>query len=133
MDTIRFFVKENALSAVRSITIPFLLLVSIAFVVAYSLAYPSYLEYKERSTEDPPWSAEINFTFRSRAEVDELNSVLAGMYPDAKIVDSCMSESLVSGDSKALDDAANVSLKLVPTRLLNQPDRRVFPADVYVQ
>ncbi len=132
MDTIRFFVKENALSAVRSITIPFLLLVSIAFVVAYSLAYPSYLEYKERSTEDPPWSAEINFTFRSRAEVDELNSVLAGMYPDAKIVDSCMSESLVSGDSKALDDAANVSLKLVPTRLLNQPDRRVFPADVYV-
>lgn len=132
MNTIRFFVKENALSAVRSITIPFLLLVSIAFIVAYSLAYPSYLEYKERSTEDPPWSAEINFTFRSRAEVDELNSVLAGMYPGAKIVDSCMSESLVSGDSRVLDDAASVSLKLVSARLLNQPDRQVFPVDVYV-
>lgn len=132
MNTIRFFVRENALSAARSITIPFLLFVSIAFIVTYSLAYPSYLEYKERSTETPPWSAEINFAFRSRAEVDELSSTLEDMYPGSKIVDSCMSESLVSVDSEALCDAASTPLKLVPTRLLNQPDRQVFPADVYV-
>ena len=126
MNTIRFFVRENALSAARSITIPFLLFVSIAFIVTYSLAYPSYLEYKERSTETPPWSAEINFAFRSRAEVDELSSTLEEMYPGSKIVDSCMSESLVSVDSEALRDAASTPLKLVPTRLLNQPDRQVF-------
>lgn len=127
-----FFLQENLRSVGKSAAIPLVLLVAIAIITTYSLAYPSYLSFKERSTESPPWSAEVNFTSRNRAAVDELVEELSDVFGQAEIVDSCRSESLITTDGRVLRDASDVFLELVTAFLLNQPGKEVYPVDVYV-
>ena len=127
-----FSLRENFRLIGQSVTVFLIILIATVVFATYSLAYPSYLSFKERSTESPPWSAEVNFTSRSRAAVDELSRELSGAFGQAKTTDSCKTESLVTTNRRALQDASGVHLELVQTFLLNQPDKMVYPIDVYI-
>lgn len=132
MQAFLFCLRENFRSIWRSITVPLILLIAIAFIVTYSLAYPSYLSFKERSTESPPWSAEVDFTSRDRAAVDELAVELSETFDQAKTVDSCRAEGFITTNKRVMNNASGVSLELVSTSLLNQPSKTIYPIDVYV-
>lgn len=124
--------RENIKSAARSASFLLALIVSVAFVVAITLAYPAYLSYKERSTETPPWSADLNFTSRGRKQVNMLAREISTMYGGATVIDSCQTESFVSTDPEVMNDASGAKLELVPSFLLNDPEQSVFPVDVYI-
>lgn len=127
-----FCLKKGLGSIGKSITTPLIILIAVAIITTYSLAYPSYLLFKERSTEAPPWLAEINFTSRNRTEVDNLAQELSEAFDQAPIVDSCRSESLITTDEQALKNASSTSLDLVSAFLLNQPEKTFYPIDVYL-
>ncbi len=127
-----FFLRENLKLVFKHSAIPIFLVLATIVLVVYSLSFPSYLAMKQASAQMPPWSATVDFESKNRSELNALREDLSTEFAPVEIVNSCRTEALVSADKRSLNEANEAPQVLTEALLLEDFDKKHFPADVYI-